>query len=77
MNRIWEDEEYRGTLTDEQVEACAAQAVQKGEVSDKDLEEVSGGGFSIGRLQLSRKSTTSAAPICNPAICCPDSSSII
>jgi hypothetical protein len=70
MDRLWDDEEYRGTLTDEQIEACAATILKDGELSDDDLREVSGGRFAIGRVSFSRKRTTSAAPICHGPICC-------
>jgi hypothetical protein len=70
MDRVWDDEGYRQSLSDEQIEACAATVIGSGEISDEDLEGVSGGRMTIARLNLSRKRTTSAAPICHGPICC-------
>lgn len=70
IDRVWADDEYRRTLSDQQVEAVAATVLAEGEVSDDDLEGVSGGRRAIARLNLSRKATTSAAPICHKPICC-------
>jgi len=70
MDRIWKDDEYRHCLTNKQIEAAAVAVLDEGAVSDNQLKFISGN-FFVGRLKLTASDTTSAAPICNAAICCP------